>query len=505
MSNAPVLSHHDTLGLQDCLRIGDLVLLPNAMDVPMEEVRALMIAGVIPPEESHIYRSTIGLLDLTQKYCHERSGRRGKEPEWALEYAQNVRAYMRQAYAVTELDALAIVNKLPYTGLSYMVVEDGLAQDACETFNLYRLMNIKQLGFLNAPPFNNYMTWRQSLSNHTRYLHSLDVYAIGSMMAHNLRLTGSELYTVQTALITHDALTPAGGDSVKDVDPKGLDEDANYAWLLKRIKFASYAKRYGIRDWILKRTIKNKGLPGEILDIADKLAYVARDIWACKHHLEIGVDNDQFGARSLLAHIERHPYMCSIWDSVVNHQGHLVFTDPSRLIAFLKVRLLMFRELYYHPNARFGEFLMSRLLVKTLYKSGELTRDMLFEMNDGELMTMIDKRFKYAYTLDSLTGDQARVATFKTVEEGTAFMAELRRSGNTFAMMDDNRRVIKTGLQNKILHRGEAIPLGEYDRGTAREITEMATMLKMVHVYYLEGDPELPRSALNEIQAALAA
>lgn len=146
---------------------------------------------------------------------------------------------------------------------------------------------------------------------------------------------------------------------------------------------------------------------------------------------------------------------------------------------------------------------MSRIFVKTLFKSGELTRDMLFTMHDGDLMTMLDKRFGTGYALDTLTSDQARVTTFQTVEEARSFMEELRRDGNVFAMMDDNRRAIKTGLDLLVVTKDGPKPLRDFDRGAARELIEMATMLKMVHVYHLEGDPELPRSTLREIQNAL--
>lgn len=343
------LTHHDTLALQDVVAIGDLVLLPHESDVPIEEVRALMVAGVIPPQESFLYRSVFELMSIAEKYKSERFDER--EPAWIDDYPPNVRTYCRLVYAQTDFDVFTVVCKLGHTGVSYLIKSDGLAQNACETFNLYRLSDIKQLGFLNAPPYNdNLVMQRQSISDHSRFTHSLDVYAVGSLIASNLGLIGSSMNTVQTLLIAHDALSPAGGDSVKDIDPIGLDEDSNFGWLLeqRRDQFVDYAKKYHVDAEVLKTAMLGQGLFGQVLDVADKIAYVARDLMACRHHLESGVAHDQFGARSLLMHMERYPYVCSIWDSVVEQYGQIAFDDPVRLAAFLKVRLLLFRELYYH-------------------------------------------------------------------------------------------------------------------------------------------------------------
>jgi hypothetical protein len=128
---------------------------------------------------------------------------------------------------------------------------------------------------------------------------------------------------------------------------------------------------------------------------------------------------------------------------------------------------------------------------------------MLFGMTDGALLTVLDKAFGSGFALDTCSSDQARVAVFATVDEGRRFMEELKRRGNTFAMMDDNRRAIKTGLDFLVYTPEGPKTLREYDPGVARELTEMATMLKLVHVYYLEGDPELPTKSLQRIKEAL--
>lgn len=139
---------------------------------------------------------------------------------------------------------------------------------------------------------------------------------------------------------------------------------------------------------------------------------------------------------------------------------------------------------------------MSRLFVKVLYEKGILTRDKLLQMSDGELLHKLDEEFGIGLALDTCSSNLARVREFSTLEEAQAFMDTLKRSGNLFALLDDYRRSIKTGTHFLVSTPQGTQTLEEADPGSARELSEMATMLPMVHVYYLDGEPALPRAKL---------
>lgn len=500
----PKLSHHDTSMLQDVVEIGgDLLLLPEQTPVPIEEARALEMAGVIEPSDSILYQGAFQTFEILRRYEHDRNARNA-EPDWIHEMPISVRTRARLDYAIAHEDPLGIVPRLPHTGLSYMVREGGLCEDLARAFNLFRLQYIKQLGFLNAPSYNDYIAVRQSLSDHSRWLHSLDVTAIGTVVCSNLGIKDEMLNTARTLFLTHDALTPAGGDSVKMVDLVNLDEDDNYPELLGTKAVRSVMKKHGIRRDLLLKGIRNQGMLGQILDYADKIAYIARDLDKCRHHIEAGAYSDQLGMKSLLGLITRHPDACSLWDCVEIQEGQAVFTSISRLVLFLKVRLLMFRELYYHPTARFGEFLMSRLFVRALMQRGVLNKKKLLDMNDSQLMMTLDREFGVKVALDACSSQFSRCAEFKTLEEGEAFMQELRESGNVFAMLDDNRRNIKTGIDVLVYTKHGPQPLRDADPGSARELTEMATLLKLVHAHYLSEDPTLAPHILSKLREELS-
>lgn len=510
-------TYQDLLGLQEVKKIGnDILLLPEQEGYMQEEAHALLNAGIIDRKESVIVDAMMKVIQLYEEYATIRLTT-DAEPEWINTVPVSVRTQLRLDYAQREEDPLAIMPSFLSSkvaadefdaqptfaaGFSYLILDYGLCDDTDRAFELGRLKHIKQLGFLNSPPYNDYIVLQQSLSDGSRYLHSLDVYVIATAIGHNLGLGKRRMNTLGVLALTHDVRTPAGGDSVKLIDLENLDEDKTYHLTLEAMgeKFDQLQKKYGIDCEELLEGIHNRGLIGEILDVADKLAYIARDIAMCLNHIQVGTRYDQYGLKTLLSILRHHPYVCSVWDCVkVSKDGQLYFADTRRLIAFLKVRVLMFRELYYNPVTRFGEFFMSRLFVKMLYDKGELTRDTLLAMTDHELLAFIDRRFGNEGVLERCSRDVARVESFPTPETAEEFVRKLKAEGKRFTMIDDDRRMIKTGTRFKVKTKDGIKTLEEADPGSARELHEMATMLPLVHVYYLESDPHLPKNVLDEL------
>ncbi len=505
------LSHTDTLQLQSVLELGgDLLLLPQEEARPYEEARALQVAGILPVGESLIYEQAWDVVGYQERYNTERFNARGVEPSWVHTLPMALQKKLRVWYASTKEDVLAIVNELPHTGIRYSVRDDQLCEKTCRAFGLWRLQAIKQLGFLQSPWVMNMPNFRESLSDSTRYLHSLDVMALATLIGTNARLSKSALNTLRLAALTHDMGTPAGGDSVKIVDLKALDEDANYEELIDTCDWASIQKEYRIDRTALLRAVRsNDGILGNILDVADKLAYVARDIKACMHHIEAGAaGEDQLGLRTLKKLIERHQYVCGVWDALRVRNDTLYCNDAARLIAFLKVRVLLFRELYYHPYSRFGEFLISRLLVKAMYQRGALTKAQLLKMDDSQLLRVMSEEYSYEGSFgnpisDTVSSGLSRCESFARRADAEAFIAKLQKEGNVFTLLEDTTRLIKTGAKMLVKKGQSILPIFEAYPGDARELDEMARMLPQVHVYYLEGDPPLSRESLARLKKEL--
>lgn len=501
------ISVHRLLNSQRVIELGgDLLLLPRYDPIPVEPVRSLELAGTMPKstEGAQTLANMLDFLGLQDAYAAERSA--GDEPPWVAALPIAVRKHLRTTYAVQE-EATQIVFDLPHTGISYAIKDDGLCFDLARACNLFRLDGIRQLGYLRAPAPTHDIIANAPLSESTRYAHSIDVMAIATVMAQNLGLTGTMFATTRAAGLLHDMGTPAGGDSVKMIDPRALDEDLNFPKLLARHDVSAILAKHGINRKLLCEAILNRGIAGEILDIADKLAYVGRDLFQTLHHIKGGAYIDlQPGLKTLARLLEYYPLVCSIWDAVELQDGHVVFTDPGRLGAFLRVRTLMFRELYYHPRARFGEFLVSRLLVKALYRRKIVTIAGLVEMADYELERLMESEYGTGpFSIERLYATPlARARSFEHIEDAHAFMATLRADGNVFCLLDDDRRAIKTGT--KFLVRGQRFPhtFKEACPDDAAEIEEMAALYPMVHVYYLDGEPSIESAKLEELRKALS-
>ncbi len=498
------LTHHILLSMAQVIQLDDLVLLPREEALPYESSRAMQIAGQVPVETEQSFNTFVEVIALYERYARERYEARGTEPAWMRDVPMSAQKMLRTRYATEHEDVLAIMYALPYSGISYVVHEGGLCEDFCQRFKLFRLQSIKQLGFLQAPWSRETSAIRMSLSEGSRYSHSLDVMTVATTMGHNVGLSKTRLNTLRLAALSHDMGTPAGGDSVKLVDPHGLDEDENYPALIDAIEWEDLRKKYRIDRTLLVDTVRNEGVLGQLLDIADKIAYIGRDLHDTKHHIERATARyDQLGMRTLKSLLEYHPYVCSLWDSVVVRNGQVAFTDAARLYAFLSVRVVMFRELYYHPYSRFGEFLLSRLLVKVLYQRGDLTKEDLLRMTDGELERKLGEAFGLPNIMHTCSTEHARVKTFRSIEEASAFTERLALAGNAFFLLDDNRRAIKPGTDLLVTTKNGVAPFEEAYPADAKGVHEMASRLPLIHVYYLAADPELPRDVLARLKEEL--
>jgi HD superfamily phosphohydrolase len=504
------LTYLDTLNLQKVMRIGgDLLLLPEQHAYPYEEYRALCEGEMIDEGESMIATAAVGIFNIVDKYQLDRYRQR-REPRWIHKYPVSIRTQARYNYTIHNEDPLAIMNAFPNTGISYMITEDGLCEDLEQMFKLRRLQGIRQLGFLQAPWFSS-LKYESPLAEHNRLMHSYDVMTIATLIAYNNNLPKGLFNTLRAAAMTHDMGTPAGGDSVKLIDLEALDEDHNYARLLAQFPERKRLwRKYRISERRLIATVQGKGLLGQLLDIADKIAYVARDLWACDPFIQYAQKQlEQYGLRTLLSLLHRYPNPCSLWDSVVVENGQVMITNPAALTAFLKIRTLLFRELYYHPHARFGEYLISRLLVKSLYVQGKLTRDQLLKMRDDELQRILNAEYPVGRELNwkpvvEILSEGAQCKSFKDIDEAERFRKELQEQGKVFVLLEDTRNaIIKTAVHLPVATKEGPKPFKEAFPGDAREIEEMALIAPAIHVYYLKDESHISGEQLQEIAESL--
>ena len=113
-----------------------------------------------------------------------------------------------------------------------------------------------------------------TLFAHTRYLHTHDAHALAFLLARNNGLSQDDENHLRVAALTHDALTPAGGDSIKLVAPALLDEEANYPKLFERPGWESLKNEFQLSEERLQAIVRNQGTLGVLLDFADKIFHI---------------------------------------------------------------------------------------------------------------------------------------------------------------------------------------------------------------------------------------
>lgn len=382
------------------------------------------------------FKALPGAIVSWEKLCNAYNCAREKNarPQWLNYLPQTAQQQLETNYLCTEADIYKAVPCMPYTGLGMVILEDGFLREVDEALGIARLGGIRQLASLHDPTVRS-DSWRQfpQSFDHTRYVHSVDTCALASIIGTACGLAEQELTLLRLAAQSHDVLTPAGGDTIKDIDPEGLDEDHNYPEVFSKPGWPKLRGKYGISEALLAETILGKGLLGSILDAADKLAYVGRDLSNFLYQNPPGTQvNEDFPELydRITALLNINPYPCSIWDCAEKRDGQLVFTDADRLADFLRMRALMFRILYDNGSARFREAGLVIPLAKILYEDGTLTRKMLLAMNDMQLFDILNEKLGFPGRVMSVVSysEDPRCDEFETFQEALAFEQEIARS-----------------------------------------------------------------------------
>ena len=465
------LLHNHHLGI--CL--GDIVLLPRPLSLDRYRWAAGQLASLslledIPVDDAAKLEDTpfSGLLYMNFRdeyvdYCGD-----PRKALWWNGLQHEVQADFMFYYHSHRCSLRG--PDIPYGGISYAVLEDGFIDDVIHTLNVYRLAQIRQLGYLTDPIvyYADGASSIMAVHEYNRLTHSLDVLAIGTIIAHNAGVRGRALRNLQFALLTHDILTPAGGDSTKRVSEVELDEDGNFALVFELPGFERLERTYNLVRPLILKTIRNEGFLGMILDIADKLAYVSRDL-PCylknvepENHIRERLPNEFF---KIAAIAKCCPNLSTVWECFDRVGGRLVCSDPVRLGDFLSVRLLLFRQFYANPASRFHEATTVRLALEYLVQSGKLSIDRLRTMFDWDLDPIVGRVLgsHYWYAVADAMGEP-RFATFATEREAIDYAQTLIATGKIPLLVEDLQPYMKRSSR-KFTVRDSSGALTTLDQG----------------------------------------
>jgi hypothetical protein len=386
-----------------------------------------------------------------------------------------------------------IIPTIAGSGLGVVIHDYSFLSEVIRTFGLFRLSNITQLEYLEDP--DEPPLWMESdiRFHHTRFLHSLNVWAIALAISEVNKSWFDERpgfrEALQVAALTHDVLTPAGGDTTKAIDPVAFDEDLEYnnAITDKRRQFLAH---HGVDPDLCIKTVLGKGVLGTILDIADKLAYT-------------GHDTNYFGNKPILGHwpvanrgaIEKElrktrGKACTIWQSVRIHNDVVWNEDTNGLTNFLVLRGMMFRHLYTNPKARYKEALIMYSVLSFLYETRKLTRPQLLDMNDNDLQAFVNQQFNWGYgsLSPSQQGFIPTYKRFRSWDEACEFERKLLREGHLFVRAENLIKIYKPGHHLKVRFDGQIDSLLILFPKQAAEAQKAGEVIDPIRVSYLIGN-----------------
>lgn len=409
------------------------------------------------------------------------------EPAWLKLLPAPLQRHLQIADAFERYDPWDIVPTVPFTGIGYIIKEGYLTEKACRAFGLFRLCHVKQLGYLNDPAVSEceMQTFTRGFS-HSRYSHSIDAAALIVLMSFNNQLSQNLIAHAQLSALAHDAMTPAGGDTVKLVCPEIFDEDANFEELLERFNWSELRKEYKISQDLLVATVHGQGLLGELLDISDKISYVSGDLYAyLNRYSPQGPIAYPEGYKEIDFLVKKLPYICSVWDCVKIIDKHAVFTNPFRLANFLKLRALLFRELYFHPGARFKEHLLASVIVKYLFSTGRITKNKLLTIDDHGLGLILDQFFGQKNSFSETIGiEDPRVETFRTERQALLRESELMKMSDLAFTHIEKISNAKPATHFPVMTSKGIMPFCEALPKLAKEIQSIAEIKFPYRLYY---------------------
>lgn len=398
---------------------------------------------------------------------------------------------------------------LPYSDFRTWIYENETVFKAFEALPIARLGRIKQLSFLAyvGPSPDTQLLHEFS---HTRAEHSLVTAKIGEAM---LRINGAPEELVDKAsviFVAHDMATPALGDASKKLDKINLDEEDNWEKVMTQRAW-DFLDEHGITREEMNDALHNRGLLGEVLDIADRISYVMKDLsqLAVTPILDTkGQEAHDKGYRKDLAKIlEEDPSVGEIYkDVMINFEtDEICFKNPERLGRFLEIRALLTKNLYMHPVSLARDLLVTDY-IRPYYTTDEnvasdfVTPDRLRRMGDDGLIDFLsDKHPELIKSIYAALGKGAALffnfATwypefypgFNTLEELEQRKKEIEETGKYLIRGQLRSKGFNTATDLKVLAPdGKIVPFKEYDPEVAARIQGLSDDTQKFYLFYEE-------------------
>ncbi|MFH1362838.1 MAG: HD domain-containing protein [Candidatus Omnitrophota bacterium] len=341
----------------------------------------------------------------------------------------------------------------------------------------YRLGEISQLGYLVPPRPED---WDPAVSisyfvpafPHTRWAHSRLVAFIMEAVLAAHGFTEKERFPIFLTAAYHDVAIPAGGDSIKRVAPKDLDEESNFEWLLDYHGLVKkWSEEYGFDIGAAKQWVKNQGLFGQLLDAIDKMAYTALDCYYIGYNRPCNVRS--FGLKN--------PLVMDVWQDlkIKEDRSDCAFTNLDRLFNFLLFRAYEYLDLLMNPYSRALDFFLTKL-VRPLYKKGIITKEQLLTRGDNWLQDVLRASYPERNISVIIKPELISWKKFDTLEQFKKFCSKNKKADHT-----EHIKGFNAGMDFKVYDGNKIVSAKNvFSRQQIEELEEVNNQVKGYYIYY---------------------
>lgn len=395
---------------------------------------------------------------------------------------------------------------LPFSDMDPWIYDDEIYPQLYQYFPLWRLTRISSLVEFapvgKDPVHNAYFGF-----THHRFYHTMSV---ARVMEHILRQNDYPYDVVELgifAALLHDIATPALGDATVSLDPPNLHEELHWQDVIDEKGWSCLASR-GIGRDTLDEIIKNRGLLGQVLDVADRITYVAQDAYRLMmfSHPQSGLDDPYF--RIFHSLVLADPKFGNLYKDVKIDKKFkkVFFTNQEKLKMFLFLRAKLTEKVYRHPFNQARDILIARM-IKPFY-SADITEDddlldpkRLREMDDDQLTVYLSCRYLFpdwrmgtAFFEMGFLFWEPKFERFNSAKEAQSYVDSLAGRENIFIMGTRHMKDFNTGTGYNVMDAyGQIVPFKKFDPRSAQQLAEISRRTRGFRVYYsdLEGKADV--------------
>ena len=395
---------------------------------------------------------------------------------------------------------------LPYSDFSIYVPEDSIYPEAFHNLPLGRLANVKQLSLLSYvgpdPDQTHFLEF-----NHDRFDHSLTVALIAERILRQNDIPQEQVNTVIIASLLHDIATPAYGDATKQLDMPNLHEE-DFWWKTLDNNGKKYIEEKAGSKETVDDIIKNKGIFGKLLDIADRIVYTTKDLKGLQVSFPSPLRNSNPLFLEMNLILLDFQQVGNIFKDVGIDQkkGEIFFNDPKHLEVFLRLRAHLHQHLYLHPVNQAKDLFMAKAILPLYSSHGDslLTPEKLREMNDYDLLGILAEYYGLNNSGTSFIEDVPHLITdwhanfekFETLEDAEKRKKELEERKDTVVVGIKESRAFDPATEYKVAVDGQYIPFREHNPRAAREIEEIEKSTRGIFLFWADVSQDTPTNKL---------